>query len=184
MTAHWHCKTQLFSTRMFCVRAQQGLQRTSPADSHTVPVHTCTHTHKWLIRLPLPLLFFPFPSLSLWHPSLSVAMDYETNFYHYTLQVKKGSWECAIYAGFDFYVASTGSSIIAPRGTLVHRAPDEMLSWHRYQSPYICPSPVPGDWEGACAAAAGVPSLAISPFLPPWWWRQQPQSSVNQKVKF
>lgn len=109
----------------------------------------------------------PFPSLSLRHPSLSAAMDYETNFYHYTLQVKKGSWECAVYAGFDFYVASTGSSIIAPPGTLVHWAPDEMLSWHRYQSPYVCPSPMPDVQEGACAVAAGVPSLPLlSPHLP------------------
>lgn len=92
-------------------------------------------------------------------------MDCETNFYHYTLQVKKGSWECVIYAGFDFYVASTGSSIIALLGTLVHWAPDEMLSWHRYQSPYACPSPVPDVQEGACVVAAGLPpsrSLRLS----------------------
>lgn len=86
-------------------------------------------------------------------------MECETNFYHYTLQVKKGSWECVIYAGFDFYVASTGSSIIAPLGALVRWAPDEMLSWHHYQSPRACPSPVPGVQEGACVVAAGLPPL-------------------------
>lgn len=89
-------------------------------------------------------------------------MGYETNFYHYTLQVKKGSWECVIYAGFDFYIASTASSIIPPLGTLVHWAPDELLSWHRYQSPYACPSPVLDVQEGVCAVAAGVPSLRLS----------------------
>lgn len=124
----------------------------------------------------------PFPSLSLWHPSLSAAMDYETNFYHYTLQVKKGSWECAVYAGFDFYVASTGSSIIAPPGTLVHWAPDEMLSWHRYQSPYACPKPHARCAGGGmcCSGRSPFPSsaLAASP-VPPRWWRQQPHSSVN-----
>lgn len=82
-------------------------------------------------------------------------MDCETNFYHDTLQVKKGSWECVIYAGFDFYVGSTGSSIIALLGTLVHWAPDEMLSWHRYQSSYTCL--VPDAKEGACVVAAGLP---------------------------
>lgn len=97
-------------------------------------------------------------------------MDCETNFYHYTLQVKKGSWECVIYAGFDFYVASTGSSIIALLGTLVHGAPDEMLSWHRYQSPYACPSPVPDVQEAACVVAAGLPpshSRAPTTVTPP-----------------
>lgn len=114
------------------------------------------HTHKWIILLALPSLLFPFPSLSFWHPSLSTAMDWETNFYHYTLQVKKGSWECVIYAGFDFYVASTGSSIIAPLGTLVHWAPDEMLSWHRYQSPYASPCR-----RGACRTPSLLPTTAL-----------------------
>lgn len=84
-------------------------------------------------------------------------MDCETNFYHYTLQVKKGSWECVIYARFDFYVASTASSIIALLGTFVHWAPDEMLSWHRYQSPYARLSLVPNVQEGVCVVAVGLP---------------------------
>lgn len=62
-------------------------------------------------------------------------MDCKTNVYHYTLQVKKESWECVIYAAFDFYVVSTDSSITALPDTLVYWAPDEMLSWHGYQSP-------------------------------------------------
>lgn len=106
-----------------------------------------THTHSHTYARPILPSSSPFPSLSSRHPSLSAAMECETNFYHYTLQVKKGSWECVIYAGFDFYVASTGSSIIALPGTLVHRAPDEMLSWHRYQSPHACPRPVPDEQE-------------------------------------
>ncbi len=132
----------------------------SPIPLLCLHTHTLTHSTD---SPPSPLcsLLFPFPSLSFWHPSLSVAMDCETNFYHYTLQVKKGSWECVIYAGFDFYVASMGSSIIALLGTLVHWAPDEMLSWHRYQSPYACPSPVPAVQEGACVVAAGLPPLLL-----------------------
>lgn len=118
-------------------------------------------------RLMSSLSSSPFPSLSFWHPSLSVAMDCETNFYHDTLQVKKGSWECVIYAGFDFYVGSTGSSIIALLGTLVHWAPDEMLSWHHYQSSYTCL--VPDAKEGTCVVAAGLPPSfwQCIPFLRP-----------------
>jgi len=80
------------------------------------------NTHTSFLSLP-----FCFSSISFWHQSLSAAMDCETNFYHYTLQVKEGSWEYVIYARFDFYVGSTGSSIIVLQGTLVLRAPDEML---------------------------------------------------------
>lgn len=98
---------------------------------------------------PSSLLSCLFLSVSLRHPSLSTPMDYQTNFYHYTLQVKKKEpWAAPHTAPFDFYVAPTGSSIIAPPGTPVHRDPDEMLSWHRYQSPYACPSPVPDVQEG------------------------------------
>lgn len=110
-------------------------------------------------------------------------MDCETNFYHCTLQVKKGSWECVIYAGFDFYVASMASSIIALLGTFVHWAPDEMLSWHRYQSPYACPSLVPDVHEGACVVAAGLPprERTLPPSTSPaplWQWRQCSQPFV------
>ena len=133
----------------------------------TVCLYTHTHTHTRAhahahTHTESPLSSLP---LSFWYPSLSVAMDCETHFYHYTLQVKKGSWECVIYAGLDFYVAYTGSSIIALPGTVVHRAPDEMLSWHCYQSPYACPSPVPDVQEGACVVVAGLPpshSLPLS----------------------
>ncbi|KAJ4937024.1 hypothetical protein JOQ06_001608 [Pogonophryne albipinna] len=55
-----------------------------------------------------------------------------------------------------FVCSVYGSSIIALPGTVVHRAPDEMLSWHCYQSPYACPSPVPDVQEGACVVVAGL----------------------------
>lgn len=117
------------------------------------------HTHTQQIHLTPTPIRSPFPSFSFQHPSLSAAMECETNSYHYTLQVKKGSWECVIYAGFDFYVGSTGSSIIAPLGTLVHRAPDEMLSWHHYQSPRACPSLVPDVLEGGMCCSCRSPCL-------------------------
>lgn len=180
---HTHCMfSVLMHVRIGAKKSKQQQTIQCRGLSHWYP-----HTHTAESPpLRLPALLFPFPALSFWHPSLSAAMDCETNFYHYTLQVKKGSWECVIYAGFDFYVASTGSSIIAPPGTLVHWAPDEMLSWHHYQSPRACPSPVPGVQEGACVVAAGLPPLLLPPPLrmPPWRWRQQSRPSVIWMVRW
>lgn len=62
-----------------------------------------------------------------------------------------------IYAAFDFCPASTGSSIIAPPGALVHQAPDEMLPRHRHQSPLGLPKPYLMCRRACAAAAAGVP---------------------------
>ena len=158
--APWHCLTLLFSYRLCENEWQTQKVHHSTADFLTAS-HTHTYTHpSFLARSPPPP---PTLSLSFWHPSLSVAMDCETNFYHYTLQVKKGSWECVIYAGFDFYVVSTGSSIIAPLAALVHRAPDEMLSRHRYQSPCTCSSPVPGVQGGGMCCSCRTP---LPPLLP------------------
>lgn len=117
----------------------------------------------YFLSLSLFLSFSPllFPSFFFSHSSLSVAMGCETNFYHYTLQVKKGSWECVIYARFDFYVGSTSSFITALFGTLVHWAPDEMLSRHCHQSPRAFPSLIPDVQERACIVAWGL-SLFLS----------------------
>lgn len=181
MTTHSHCSTHFSYSLYICFCVYMRISTENKTAKHSTAYFLIDSAHTQLCIPP------PFPSavpsfsLSFWHPSLSAAMDCETNFYHYTLQVKKGSWECVIYAGFDFYVASTGSSIIALRGTLVHWAPDEMLSWHRYQSPYACPSPVPDVQEGACIVAAGLPPSA-SP-LPPWRWRQHPPSFVIWMVR-
>lgn len=89
-------------------------------------------------------------------------MDSQTNFYHYTLQVKKRSQGRSVYGPFNFYVVSAGSSIIAQPGATVHRGPDEMLSWHGYQSAQAAWALCPTQRKGACAAAAGVPFLSSS----------------------
>lgn len=118
-----------------------------------------THTHTSAHQNDSPV----FPSLSSaasWHPSLSSPMDSQTNFYHYTLQVKKRSRGRGVYGPFNFYVASAGSSIIAQPGAAVHRGPDEMLSWHGYQSAQADRAPCPAHRKGACAAAAGLPFLS------------------------
>lgn len=53
----------------------------------------------------------------------------------------------------------------------MHRDPDEMLSWHRYQSPYACPSPVPDVQEGGMCCSGRSP-LFLPVFAPPRWRRQ------------
>lgn len=129
----------------------------TPRTPHVFPplrLHTCTNTQ---MSDPSSLLSCFSLSVSLRHPSLSMPMDYQTSFYHCTLQVKKRSRGAPHTAPFDFYVAPTGSSIIAPPGTPVHRDPDEMLSWHRYQSPHACPSPVPDVQEGGMCCSGRSP---------------------------
>lgn len=71
-------------------------------DSALIPslrLHTHTNTQ---MSHPSSLLSCFSLSVSLWHPSLSTPMDYQTNFYHYTLQVKKRSRGCAAYGPLRF----------------------------------------------------------------------------------
>lgn len=102
---HTHCMfSVLMHVRIGAKKSKQQQTIQCRGLSHWYP-----HTHTAESPpLRLPALLFPFPALSFWHPSLSAAMDCETNFYHYTLQVKKGSWECVIYAGFDFLCSVYG----------------------------------------------------------------------------
>ena len=97
----------------------------------------CAHEHTdesflFLFTLPLFLLF-----LQVIHHCLCQWTENQISITtHYRLRK-----ECVFYAAFDFCPGSTGSSIMAPPGALVHQAPDEMLSRHGHQSPLRLPKP-------------------------------------------